>query len=289
MKRCIAILLVFCFLCPVALAEAPEYDQSQYSFGDHVNVDDTLKDLFGQADDILGDIEDSMSDLSEVMDENFRMLYYFQHGYYPLMITMKLDAKSVQAGDTVSASYSMSGGSERFRAASYRWDSYVNGEWVNGQMKALKYTEGTIVSLPLTGTKARLYMEIEDTAGRKGYRYSNEVQVVGNEQPTPAPTETPDQKTARYIVEEFNYDGEYLTGNLKHVEGTGEADRLFLRVTLFLGDGSTSISVNYVDEDTLTFEAGASGNIVHISVAVTGTSRSVRADGSWKAMGSYEY
>jgi len=91
---------------------------------------------------------------------------------------------------------------------------------------------------------------------------------------------------ARYEFVDTSYDGEYITGSVKHVEGTQESDQLFVRVTLFLENGSTSITVNYVDDD-LTFMAGASGNIVHISMALTGTSRSVKP-GNWVSMAAYE-
>ena len=93
---------------------------------------------------------------------------------------------------------------------------------------------------------------------------------------------------AQYTVEGFAYDGDYISGKLNHVPGTDRLDRLFVRTTLFLGDGSTSISMSYVDDDG-EFEVGASGNIVHISLAVTGTSKAVRHDGTWTALGSYEY
>jgi len=98
----------------------------------------------------------------------------------------------------------------------------------------------------------------------------------------------PASGSPRYTVEGFSYDGDYITGRLTHTPGTPEAERLFVRITLFLADGSTSVTINLVDDDAA-FEAGASGAIVHISLAVTATSKSVRADGSWKSLGSYEY
>lgn len=92
----------------------------------------------------------------------------------------------------------------------------------------------------------------------------------------------------KYIFHKLNYKDGYMTGTLYHDPFTSSADRLFVRMTLFLIDGSTSISVNYVDED-MTFIAGASGNIVHISLSITGTGKSVRPDGSWSAFGAAEW
>lgn len=82
------------------------------------------------------------------------------------------------------------------------------------------------------------------------------------------------EKDPAYTVEAI-HDGEYVTGAVEHDPWTKEADKLFVRVTLFLADGTTSISVSVVNEDG-TFEVGATGNIVHIEIALTGTAKAVK-------------
>jgi hypothetical protein len=72
------------------------------------------------------------------------------------------------------------------------------------------------------------------------------------------------------------------------VEGTAESETLYIRVTLFLRDGSTSIFMGLVDEDG-SFELGASGNIAHVTIVVTGTLRAIRPDGSWTSFGAQEF
>jgi len=104
---------------------------------------------------------------------------------------------------------------------------------------------------------------------------------------TPAPTEAPAQPP-RYLIEGFSYDGAYINGKLTHVEGTAESETLYIRVTLFLRDGSTSIFMGLVDEDG-SFELGASGNIAHVTIVVTGTLRAIRPDGSWTSFGAQEF
>ena len=108
-----------------------------------------------------------------------------------------------------------------------------------------------------------------------GDSYEEEVEFV----PTADPA---------YNLKGVNYDGEYITGSVEHDASTKDSDQLYIRATYFFANGTTSIVVSVVNADG-TFDIGLTGDVAHVTLAVTGTGRCVRPDGSWISMGVYEF
>jgi len=78
-----------------------------------------------------------------------------------------------------------------------------------------------------------------------------------------------------------------VEGTVAHVDGTEEIEVLYVRATLFLADGSTSISVLPVYPDG-TFVQAFTGNVVHVTFVVTDTRSCLNPEGEWLRVGVYE-
>ena len=78
----------------------------------------------------------------------------------------------------------------------------------------------------------------------------------------------------KYNIEETSYDKEdmLLTGTVEHDAGTDTADTVFARITFFMSDGTFVAFATVIDENG-NFEAMASGDIVHIAVQVTDSTK----------------
>lgn len=94
-----------------------------------------------------------------------------------------------------------------------------------------------------------------------------------------------EESAPQYSFSNVNYDGSAITGQLVHREGTGECEQLYVRVTVFLANGSYMTVVIPVDSD-LSFEGGASGNFVYVGMVATGTMKCVNP-GGWASYGRY--
>ena len=84
----------------------------------------------------------------------------------------------------------------------------------------------------------------------------------------------------------FDADELLLSGTVKHTEGTGESERLYVRVTYFMADGSYTVVPAVVAPD-FTFESMFSGTVVHIAVQVVNSSKIV--PGTYTRFGGYEF
>ena len=76
-------------------------------------------------------------------------------------------------------------------------------------------------------------------------------------------------ETAPKYTGQATFDSEelLLQGTVTHVEGTPEAERIYARITYFMGDGSFTVVPAVITKDG-SFESMISGNVVHISVTV---------------------
>lgn len=90
-----------------------------------------------------------------------------------------------------------------------------------------------------------------------------------------------------YIFENVEYDGLYITGKLKQIVETPTAERVYLRMTMHLNDGSYIIVVMNVNTDDLTFKIGVSGDFVSVEMAITNTKKCIQP-GDWLVLGTYE-
>ena len=77
-----------------------------------------------------------------------------------------------------------------------------------------------------------------------------------------------------------------LEGVVNHTEGTPEVERLFVRVTYFMADGSYIVVPAVVTEEG-TFESMISGNVLHIAVQVVNSAKIV--PGTYTRFGGYEF
>jgi hypothetical protein len=73
---------------------------------------------------------------------------------------------------------------------------------------------------------------------------------------------------------EFNSDELILSGNVSHQAGTAEIERVYVRITYFMADGSFTVVPAVVTEEG-NFESMISGNVLHISVQVINSARIV--------------
>ena len=73
---------------------------------------------------------------------------------------------------------------------------------------------------------------------------------------------------------EFNSDELILSGNVSHQPGTAEIERVYVRITYFMADGSFTVVPAVVTEEG-NFESMISGNVLHISVQVINSARIV--------------
>ncbi len=92
-----------------------------------------------------------------------------------------------------------------------------------------------------------------------------------------------------YSFANVSFDGSAVTGQLLHTAGTPDADRVYVRVTLFMSNGAYMIGVVEADRvgDDLTFELGASGDFAYITLVATGTKKSVQPGTGWKMFGTH--
>ena len=174
MKRFLICAAVFCLLCAPALAEWPAGWQDSFTFDDHVNVEDTLEDLYGKADSLIDDVLSSLDEVQRLYCENYYRLY----GRYPMLLRIVVRPKNVHAGEAVAAAYAFIGGSGEYRSANYRWDYSLDDTWVTGETLPLESNAGILTFHHTVGSKIRLYIEFEDTEGRKKSGYSDEVVVL---------------------------------------------------------------------------------------------------------------
>ena len=78
-------------------------------------------------------------------------------------------------------------------------------------------------------------------------------------------------------------------GKIVHVDGTPEAEALFIRLDLLLPDGSIIIFAAPVLSEDHTFElAVLASNAKLVRLLITDTIHCVRQDDVWNALGSYE-
>jgi len=73
---------------------------------------------------------------------------------------------------------------------------------------------------------------------------------------------------------EFNSEELILSGNVSHQPGTAEIERVYVRITYFMADGSFTVVPAVVTEEG-NFESMISGNVLHISVQVINSARIV--------------
>lgn len=92
-----------------------------------------------------------------------------------------------------------------------------------------------------------------------------------------------------YSFANVSFDGTAVTGQLLHTAGTPDADRVYVRVTMFMSNGAYMIGVVEADKDgdNLTFEMGASGDFAYITLVATGTKKSVQPGTGWKMFGTH--
>ena len=92
----------------------------------------------------------------------------------------------------------------------------------------------------------------------------------------------------KYTINDTAYDRDamLLTGTVQHDVSTDAADKVFARITFFMSDGTFVAFATVIDEEG-NFEAMASGDIIHIAVQVTDSTK-VRP-GQFSAFGGSEF
>ena len=71
---------------------------------------------------------------------------------------------------------------------------------------------------------------------------------------------------AKYEIKDAIYDGLAVTGKVEHVEGTGELEKVYVRVTLFYANGTFAVMVPRVVDGE--FYAGVLTDTIHVAVQV---------------------
>ena len=97
----------------------------------------------------------------------------------PIKIKITCDPGSVNMGDEIIATYTISGGNGTYSAYSYySWDVYTDKDgWTDGEEQPITSASGTIRYRPLQGTRVRLWICAYDTDGRSGGEYGRGVHV----------------------------------------------------------------------------------------------------------------
>ena len=97
-----------------------------------------------------------------------------------------------------------------------------------------------------------------------------------------------DQSDPKYTITDASFDKEEMTvtGKVEHDPATTTPKRAFARITFFMSNGSFIAFAAVIDENG-NFEAMASGDVVHVAVQVTDSTR-VRP-GEYNSFGGNEF
>ncbi|MBQ6646818.1 MAG: hypothetical protein IJM56_09080 [Clostridia bacterium] len=98
----------------------------------------------------------------------------------------------------------------------------------------------------------------------------------------PEPEKDPEYKA---VDGKFDADEMMVSGKVEHVDGTGEVETLYARVTFFMADGTFTVTTAPVVDGA--YEAMNSGDIIHIAVQVTNTNKV--KPGDFNSYGAQEF
>ena len=101
---------------------------------------------------------------------------------------------------------------------------------------------------------------------------------------TAAPTA---EAKPRYGFQDYSFDGNYVSGQVVHVEKTAEVEQVFIRIELLLADGSTLVIAAPVSNEDGSFEAAVlADNVKIVSLRISDTIRCIRPDDEWNQLGA---
>ena len=127
------------------------------------------------------------------------------------------------------------------------------------------------------------YQETADTPAPTDETDPDDPTPVDPDDPVdPEPEKDPEYKA---VDGKFDADEMMVSGKVEHVEGTGEAEKLYARITFFMADGTFTVTTAPVVDGA--YEAMNSGDIIHIAVQVTNTNKV--KPGEFNSYGSQEF
>ena len=96
----------------------------------------------------------------------------------PISIAISYNKSSVNLGEEITATYSITGGNGKYEQIAYYWSEYYNGQWNNNPINYLTSSSGTTNYTPAKGSKVRLWIQAKDTDGRSADFLSSEIPVI---------------------------------------------------------------------------------------------------------------
>ena len=97
----------------------------------------------------------------------------------PLTITLTPDKSCINAGETITIEYSVTGGSGSYKTINYRWQTDSGGSTIYGSYVYVSGPNGIISYTPETGTKTKLWFYVQDSEGRSEGKFSEEIEIQG--------------------------------------------------------------------------------------------------------------
>ena len=106
--------------------------------------------------------------------------------------------------------------------------------------------------------------------------------------PTGEPSPAPDLPAPLYVIEDFAFDGEFVTGVVRHVEGTAELEKLFLRMDVTFKVGG-DVTLVFPAEKDIPFRFGVWGEVEILVIAVTQAMDCMQSDEPCEVFGSLSF
>ena len=97
----------------------------------------------------------------------------------PITIQITIEKAEAEIGEEIETRYNISGGNGEYTKIVYTWQEYSGGSWISGDYVYLSNFKGTVSYVPEKGTKARIYMSVEDSDGRSNYIFSESISIRG--------------------------------------------------------------------------------------------------------------
>ncbi|MHC1786564.1 MAG: dockerin type I repeat-containing protein [Christensenellales bacterium] len=97
----------------------------------------------------------------------------------PIEITLSLDKSSAKAGETVTATYSITGGSGTYRMIEAIWNTETGGARIGSDWQKLAGSSGTYSFTPTAGEWLNTDLLVRDSDGRQAEKYSADIPLNG--------------------------------------------------------------------------------------------------------------
>jgi|GEM_PF-6506967 len=182
----------------------------------------------------------------------------------PVTVTISYDMEQVSCRQTVTATYSIIGGSGEYPYISANWNILSGGDWINARSIQLSDRSGSVSYTPDTGSKLYLSVFVNDSEGRGVFKDGTSIPIID------APDVDPINIIISYDKEEVIC-GEEVRATYEIVGGSHEYSYISGSWRIFsCGDWIDARSVELSDESSgvLDFTPGI-GTKLHLNLYVS--------------------